>query len=81
MSPTWSLLDLVSDLFVYGRVILAMEWKSVMPMDEPFLDNRGFILYIVPKYIKVSIFDSTKVSDFVPGLPLFFLRLAKRELW
>jgi hypothetical protein len=29
--------------FIYGRVSLAMEGKSVMPMDKTFLDNGGYL--------------------------------------
>jgi hypothetical protein len=37
---------LIFDLFVYGRVVLSMEGKSVIPMDEPFLDQwRIYTMY------------------------------------
>jgi hypothetical protein len=51
------------------------------PWMSPFwtINDTNNIWYL--KHIKVSIFKSIKVSDFLPGLPLFFLRLAKRELW
>ncbi len=80
MSRRWRFLNPVSDLFVYGRVVLTMERKSVMPMDEPFWDEDTYYVWYL-NYIKVSILNSTRDSDFFLGLPLFFLRLAKRELW
>jgi hypothetical protein len=59
-------------------VILAMEGEGVMPMDEFFLDNGGYILYMVPYVHEDIYFISARISDFLPGLPLFFLRHAKR---
>jgi hypothetical protein len=57
----------------WGRV--SCPWKNL------FWTIKGTYYTWYLKYIKVSIFNSTKVSDFLPGLPLFFLSLANRELW
>ncbi len=52
----------------------------VTPMDEPFLDNRGYINTRYLKHIKVSIFKSIKVSDFLGHLFYFsFLEQQRRQ--
>ncbi len=51
------------------------------PWMNPFwtMEDTNNIRYL--KHIKVSIFKYIKVSDFLPVSPLFFLRLAKKDLW
>ncbi len=46
---------------------------------NPFLTMEDIYYVWYLKHIRVSIFKSTKVSDFLPGLHIFFLRLSKRE--
>ncbi len=45
VSRSWNSFRSSFCLFVYGGVILAMEGKIAMPMDEPFLDIGGYMKY------------------------------------
>ncbi len=66
----WSLLDLVS-FCIYGRASLAMEGKSVVPMEITFNGTVRSLSYIPInpcRYLNSSL-----------GLPILFLRMAERE--
>jgi hypothetical protein len=41
MSCRWSFSGSIFCLFIYGRASLAMEGKSVVPMEITFMDNGG----------------------------------------
>ncbi len=47
VSCRWSFSGSIFCLFIYGRASLAMEGKSVVPMEITLLDNGGniFVLY------------------------------------
>ncbi len=47
VSCRWSFSGSIFCLFIYGRASLAMEGKSVVPMEITFMDNGGniFVLY------------------------------------
>jgi hypothetical protein len=54
----------------------------VMPMDEPFLDNGGKVQsYGTLSPLRYLHLSPLRFLIFFLGLPIFFLRLAKRELW
>jgi hypothetical protein len=83
-------------LFIYGRASLAIEGKSVVPMEITLMDSgeNVFVLYkfieYVNSYIKQICTCEFTLNEFIWNpyrflisfldLPTFFLRIAKREL-
>ncbi len=51
VSCRWSFSGSIFCLFIYGRVSLAMEGKSVVPMEITFLDNGGNI-FVLGEFIE-----------------------------
>ncbi len=51
VSFRWSFSGSIFCLFIYGRVSLAMEGKSVMPMEITFMDNGGNI-FVLDEFIE-----------------------------
>jgi hypothetical protein len=53
VSCRWSFSGSIFCLFIYGRASLAMEGKSVVPMEITFMDNGGniFVLYELINYM------------------------------
>ncbi len=77
VSCMWSFSGSIFCLFIYGRASLAMEGKSVVPMEITFMDmedNYGTLRSLW--YIHSNPFRFP-ISSF--GLPIFFLRIAERE--
>ncbi len=50
VSCRWSFSGSIFCLFIYGRASLAMEGKSVMPMEITFIDNGGNI-FVLDEFI------------------------------
>jgi hypothetical protein len=46
VSCRWSFSGSIFCLFIHGRASLAMEGKSVMPMEITFMDNGGNIFVL-----------------------------------
>ena len=82
-------------MFIYGSANLAVEGKSVMPMEKTFMDNGGniFVLCEFIDYMNLYLIGSHTneftLDEFIwnpcrflissMGSPTFFLRIAKRE--
>ncbi len=95
VSCRWSFSESIFCLFIYGRVSLTMEGKSVVPMEITFIDNGGniFVLCEFIDYENLHIVRSHTneftLDEFIwnpyrflissLGSPTFFLRVAKRE--
>ncbi len=95
VSCRWSFFGSIFSLFIYGRASLAMEGKSVVPMEITFMDNGGniFVLCEFIDYMNLYLIGSHTneftLDEFIwnpcrflissMGSPTFFLRIAKRE--
>ncbi len=95
VSCRWSFSGPIFHLYIYGRASLAMEGKSVAPMEITFMGNGGniFVLCEFIDYINSFIIwshtNEFTLDEFIwnpnrflissLGSPTFFLRIAKRE--